>query len=101
MSTEARLLTVYNYLYIRKVLAHGEWIRLLAQRLHDTQKTIRELITSELGEPAPYTRDGPQTQEVHPVHLAASPRRPDGAGEAAAHDDADLQATLQNLRPLD
>lgn len=53
------MLTVLNYLQIRTAHAQGESIRSLSRRLHRSQKTIRKVIGSQTGEPAPYRRSGP------------------------------------------
>jgi transposase len=52
------MLTVLNYLQIRTAHAQGESIRSLARRLHRSQKTIRKVIGSQTGQPAPYRRSG-------------------------------------------
>lgn len=53
------MLTVLDYLQVRTAHAQGESIRSLAQRLGHAQKTIRKVIGSETGTPAPYRRAGP------------------------------------------
>jgi transposase len=54
------MLTVLDYLQIRTAHAQGESIRSLARRLHRSQKTIRKVIGSPTGQPAPYRRSGPR-----------------------------------------
>ena len=53
------MLTVMDYLQVRTAHAQGESVRSLARRLHRAQKTIRKVIGSVTGAPAPYTRSGP------------------------------------------
>jgi transposase len=52
------MLTVYDYLQIRTAHAQGESIRSLSRRLGRSQKTIRKVVRSQTGEPAPYRRGG-------------------------------------------
>jgi transposase len=52
------MLTVYDYLQIRTAHAQGESIRSLSRRLGRSQKTIRKVVRSQTGEPAPYRREG-------------------------------------------
>lgn len=53
------MLTVLDYLQIRTAHAHGESMRSLSRRLGRSQKTIRKVIGSPSGQPAPYRRSGP------------------------------------------
>jgi transposase len=53
------MLTVLDYLEIRKAHAAGESIRSIAQRLGHCQKTVGRAIRSQTGEPLPYTRTRP------------------------------------------
>jgi transposase len=50
------MLTVLDYLEIRKAHAAGESIRSIARRLGHCQKSVSRAIRSESGEPLPYTR---------------------------------------------
>jgi transposase len=50
------MLTVLDYLEIRKSRAGGESIRSISRRLGHCQKTISRVISSQTGEPLPYTR---------------------------------------------
>ena len=53
------MLTVLDYLEIRKAHAAGESIRSIAQRLGHCQKSVGRAIRSQTGEPLPYTRTKP------------------------------------------
>jgi transposase len=53
------MLTVLDYLEIRKAHAAGESIRSIAARLGHCQKSVRRAIRSPTGEPLPYTRTKP------------------------------------------
>ena len=50
------MLTVLDYLDIRKAHAGGESMNSIAARLGRCQKTISKVIRSQTGEPLPYTR---------------------------------------------
>jgi transposase len=53
------MLTVLDYLEIRKAHAAGESIRSIAGRLGHCQKSVSRAISSQSGEPLPYTRTKP------------------------------------------
>jgi transposase len=53
------MLTVLDYLEIRKAHASGESIRSIAQRLGHCQKSVSRAIQSQTGEPLAYTRTKP------------------------------------------
>ena len=53
------MLTVLDYLEIRKAHAAGESIRSIAHRLGHCHKTVRKAIQSPSGEPSPYQRNRP------------------------------------------
>ncbi len=53
------MLTVLDYLEIRKAHASGESMRSIARRLGHCQKSVRRAIRSGTGEPPPYTRGRP------------------------------------------
>lgn len=53
------MLTVYDFLGIRTAHAQGESIRSIALRLGHSQKTLRKVIASATGQPAPYARRKP------------------------------------------
>jgi IS30 family transposase len=53
------MLTVLDYLEIRKAHAAGESIRSIANRLGHCQKSVARAIRSETGEPPGYTRAKP------------------------------------------
>lgn len=53
------MLTVLDYLEIRKAHAGGESMNSIALRLGRCQKTISKVIRSQTGEPLPYTRTKP------------------------------------------
>ncbi len=53
------MLTVLDYLEIRKSHADGESIRSIAHRLGHCHKSVRKAIGSPSGEPAPYRRSRP------------------------------------------
>jgi len=53
------MLTVLDYLEIRKAHASGESMRSIARRLGHCQKSVRRAIRSGTGEPLPYTRGRP------------------------------------------
>ncbi len=50
------MLTVLDYLEIRKAHAAGDSIRSIANRLGHCQKSARRAILSQTGEPLPYPR---------------------------------------------
>src|SRR5476651_1306079 len=53
------MLTVLDYLEVRKAYAAGESIRSIAARLGHCQKSVSRSIRSETGEPLVYTRTKP------------------------------------------
>ncbi len=53
------MLTVLDFLEIRKAHAAGESIRSIVARLGHCQKSVRRVIESQTGEPLPYTRTRP------------------------------------------